>query len=187
MIPIGSPPNRLPRTASLPIAVGQTSPIPILQSTGFRPASPATSRLAPGSAVSKSPSPATSPSPSLGSSRKTIPTSSLANAVPPSPGVYLHMQRRAILRKMTSLILSYHRRQEHSLPLPFIMLREYPRAVSMSRSLLSHLNALEAAGALKRVRGFCGGLIFVSAIPNASAAQKNATMKRARCRELRLL
>jgi len=78
----------------------------------------------------------------------------------PSPAVYLHMQRRQLLRKMCTLILTYNRRHEYGIPVNVGMHRDYPKAISSARSLLSHLTPLEAAGAIKRV-----GLDEISARP----------------------
>ncbi|KAI9007781.1 hypothetical protein DFJ74DRAFT_689129 [Hyaloraphidium curvatum] len=97
-----------------------------------------------GSAASKSASPRDS------ASLRSVPASLQSKPGAPSPAVYLHMQRRQLLRRMCSLILTYNRRHEFGLPVNIALHRDYPKAISSARSLLSHLSPLEAAGAIKR-------------------------------------
>lgn len=128
-------------------------PIPIA-SYGASPRS----GLAPGSVGSiGSPghAPRNSVSPLATSGGRSLQTSVLSQTPKPqgapSPAVFLHMQRRQLLRKMCTLILTYHRRHEYGIPVTVAMHRDYPKAISSARSLLSHLSPLEAAGAIKRV------------------------------------
>jgi hypothetical protein len=96
----------------------------------------------------------------------------------PSPAVYLHMQRRQLLRKMCTLILTYNRRHEFGIPVNIGMHRDYPKAISSARSLLSHLTPLEAAGAIKRV-----GLDEIRDFANAHLLPPfNQSVPRCECR-----
>lgn len=107
--------------------------------------------VTPGSAGSLASSAPRSASPLRSPEARSV-AGSAPRAGQPSPAVYLHMQRRQLLRKMCTLILTYNRRHEFGVPVNVAMHRDYPKAISSARSLLSHLSPLEAAGAIKRVR-----------------------------------